>query len=173
MKFKVLKTEGGTALDDVSQNDFFVKMLLGEDCVETIETSRGTFEVKFPKQKDLIKISQLTAYRRGGVNIRCFDNASEVRNTVISTLDVLVVDGSGFYKNVKKENNTFNWEDMPDYAFCEELYMKVCTFRDEVQRKLDEGKPKGLDNATATEGDNASMDDGAFQGLTNETEETD
>ena len=44
------------------REDLFTCLVMGKDVTSTVETSRGEFVVKFPKQKDVVSIGRVMAY---------------------------------------------------------------------------------------------------------------
>ena len=76
--------------DDKKQEDIFYSLLNGKTVKETIETSRGNFVVKFPKQKDLIAIDRRVAAMRNGIPAANFDNDATFNLYKVAFLDVVV-----------------------------------------------------------------------------------
>lgn len=150
--------------DDKRQEDIFYALLNGKTVKETIETSRGKFVVKFPKQKDLLAIDRRVAIMRGGIPAANFDENANFNLQKVAFLDVVVESGENWF-NKLKENNNFSWGDMPDVDFIDEVYIKAWTFRSEVQDKFkrNEGKP---DSGTVVSEDvQDSVGDGLFSGV--------
>lgn len=145
--------------DEAKQEDIFYSLLNGKTVKETIETSRGKFVVKFPKQKDLLAIDRLVAVMRAGIPAVNFDDTATFELKKIAFLDVVIESGESWFNNLKKNKN-FTWGDMPDVDFVNEVYVKAWSFRTEVQNqfKRNEGKadsgttdgtdiPSSLDNS--------------------------
>lgn len=158
--------------EKLSQNereDLFMQLLLGQEATGEVETSRGKFTVKFPKEKDLLKIGRLMSLNRGGLPVASFDTASENRNLICSTLNVVVTAGPEWLDTCKKKNPNFNFEEVPDDEFLVELYQKAGEFRSEVQKRIREtggGKPHKI---SAGESMDASVGTGLFDGVTGST----
>lgn len=151
--------------DDEKQEDIFYALLNGKTVKETIETSRGKFVVKFPKQKDLIAIDRRVAVMRGGVPAANFDDNANFNLQKVAFLDVVVESGEEWFNNLKKKNENFSWGDMPDIDFINEVYIKAWSFRTKVQSNFrhDEGE---TDNGTPDEeGISDSVGDGVFSGV--------
>lgn len=151
MKLKdIPKTEESGALDAAASSDLFFAIARGKDATETVRTSRGDFEVKFPRMRDIEAIGRLTALRQNGIPANCFDPYVYALMQKIATLDILVLSGPSWYENAKKESAGFSWQDMPSQAFVEEVYAKAYEFRGKVQENFERGA-----------GDDSGMADGA------------
>jgi hypothetical protein len=146
------------------REDFFTKMVMGKDVTEEIKTSRGTFTVKYPKPNDMIAIGKITAYRRNYKPVEAFDVAIENDNIMTATLDVVVVSGLEWYENAKKVNKFFSFMEVPSRGFLSELYGKY-SFREQVEKCLDEGKAPAGERLPTEEGAHDDVDGGAFGGL--------
>jgi hypothetical protein len=118
--------------DEAKQEDIFYSLLNGKTVKETIETSRGKFVVKLPKQKDLIAVDRRVAYMRGGIPAMNFDEAANFALQKVAYLDVVIESGEAWFNNLKKNKN-FTWGDMPDANFIDEVYVKAWSFRSKVQ----------------------------------------
>lgn len=166
MEFEIVEPEKKVEkkLTEQETNNVFMSLLLGKDVTKKVSTRRGEFVIKYLKPNDLISLGRIMAYNRNGLAVSCFDALTERRNTIISTLEVAVLDGPDWYKNVKAERSSFYWGDMPDYAFCEELYDEVCSFRNSMQESINERK-QGTDRVPASESVDVTMDAGAFSGV--------
>lgn len=123
--------------DEAKQEDIFYSLLNGKTVKETIETSRGKFVVKFPKQKDLLAVDRRVAYMRGGIPAMNFDEAANFALQQVAYLDVVVESGEAWFNNLKKNKN-FTWGDMPDVDFVNEVYVKAWSFRNKVQAQFAE-----------------------------------
>ncbi len=157
-------------LNKSEKEDLFIKLLTGQEATGKVETSRGTFTVKFPKAKDKIAISRLMSMHRGGLPVSSFDFEAEERNLICSTLNVLVVDSPDWLKEVKKKNKSFSFEEVPDEKFLVELYQKACEFRDEVQQSF-EAKEKSTDRGLpASQSVGSNVEHGAFDGTSGSTD---
>jgi hypothetical protein len=73
-------------LTEQEQDDVFTKLVLGKDVTEDVDTSRGKFEVKYPKPKDMLVIGRLSASRRDYKPAGAFDAETEMFNIMASTL---------------------------------------------------------------------------------------
>jgi hypothetical protein len=152
-------------LTDEEKDDFFTKMVMGKDVTDEIETSRGTFTVKYPKPKDMIAIGKIAAYRRNYKPVEAFDVTSENDNIMTATLDVVVVSGPEWYENAKKINRFFSFTEVPSRKFLAEFYGAVYSFREQVEKRLDEGETPADRRVPAEEGAHDDVDGGAFGGF--------
>lgn len=152
------------------QNDIFYTLLSGKTYKETVETSRGNFVLKFPKQKDVMQIDRRVALMRGGVPAESFDAIANFNLQKVASLDVMVESGPKWFDNLKSKNPNFSWGDMPDGNFIDEVYSKAYTFRAEVQRKLIRDEEKTADKVSDGEGVPADVDNGLFSGVTGKSE---
>jgi hypothetical protein len=155
-------------LTEEEKDDFFTKMVMGKDVTEEITTSRGTFTVKYPKPKDMIAIGKIAAYRRNYKPVESFDVISENDNIMTATLDVVVVSGPEWYENAKKVNKFFSFMEAPSRKFLAEFYGKVYSFREQVDKCLDEGETPADQRVPAETGADDDLDGGAFGGLSSE-----
>lgn len=87
--------------DDEKQEDIFYALLNGKTVKETIETSRGKFVVKFPKQKDLMFIDRKIAAMRGGLPASSFDDMANFAMQKVAYLDVVIESGENWFNNIK------------------------------------------------------------------------
>lgn len=169
MEYKIVEgdnvelKEGKLTNDE--REDLFTCLVMGKDVTSTVETSRGDFVVKFPKQKDIVSIGRVMAYRRNGLSASSFDDVSDRVSMVCASLDIIVMDGPAWYKKVKKENESFSFLEVPDVQFLEELYAKALDFRTKMQKKLDTPKKPKSTKLSADKGDGDTMDGGAFENL--------
>jgi hypothetical protein len=155
-------------LTEEEKDDFFTKMVMGKDVAHEITTSRGIFTVKYPKPKDTIAIGKIAAYRRNYKPVEAFDVASENDNIMTATLDVVVVSGPEWYENAKKVNKFFSFMEVPSRKFLTEFYGKVYSFREQVEKCLDEGETPADQRIPAEAGAHDDVDGGAFGGLSSE-----
>jgi hypothetical protein len=155
-------------LTDEEKDDFFTKMVMGKDVTDEIETSRGTFTVKYPKPKDVIAIGKIAAYRRNYKPVEAFDVASENDNIMTATLDVVVVAGPEWYENAKKVNKFFSFVEVPSRKFLTEFYGLVYSFREQVEECLDEGETPADRRVPAKTGAHDDVDGGAFGSLSSQ-----
>lgn len=124
------------SLPEEKQRDIFYTLLNGKTVTEKIETSRGEFVVKFPKQKDIMQVERRAALLRGGIPAESFDKNANFAFQKIAFLDVVVESGPDWFNRAKKRSENFTWGDMPDINFIDEVYVKAWTFRNEVQEKF-------------------------------------
>lgn len=147
--------------DEAKQEDIFYSLLNGKTVKETIETSRGKFVVKFPKQKDLIAVDRRVAYMRGGIPAMNFDEAANFALQKVAYLDVVIESGEAWFNNLKKNKN-FTWGDMPDVNFIDEVYVKAWSFRNQVQTLFTENEAN-TNRAAAEQADvSETVGDGLF-----------
>lgn len=167
MIFKIVEEEKPAVekLGEQEKEDLFISLLTGNDATSEVETSYGNFTVKFPKQKDRIAIGRLMSINRGGLPQTSFDVTTENRNLICSTLNVLVTKVPPVFEKVKKEKPNWSFEEVPDEKFLIELYQKVCTFRDEVQKRFDTEGKRESDNISAGEGVAGNVESGLFDGI--------
>jgi hypothetical protein len=164
---EINRDEENSAPDDKRSNLFFA-MLNGQTVSEAISTSRGEFEIKYPKQKDIISIGRIAAYMRGGIPAVNFDAAADYEIQKCATLDVMVAGGPAWFENAKKRDKNFSWRNVPDAHFVDEVYAKALEFRRTIQGKLAENQkpvPAGVDEESSG-GVPADVGDGLFQGVT-------
>ena len=134
------KESGSETLSNEEKDDVFTQLLMGQDAISEVETSRGKFTVKFPKEKDMLAIGRLMCINRGGLPAASFDTETENRNLICSTLDIVVTGAPQWFEEAKKKIKNFSFEEVPDEEFLLELYQKACSFRSEVQKSLSEKK---------------------------------
>lgn len=152
------------------QNDIFYTLLSGKTFTEEIETSRGKFRVKFPKQKDIMQIDRRVALMRGGIPAESFDAIANFNLQKVATLDVMVESGPKWFDNLKSKNPNFSWGDMPDGNFVDEVYSKAYSFRAEVQRKFGGDEDKATDGVSDGEDVPTDVDNGVFSGVAGKSE---
>ena len=138
-------------LSEKEREDIFTQLLLGQDATGEVETSRGTFTVKFPKEKDRLAIGRLMCVNRGGLPVNSFDIETENRNLICSTLNILVVKTPDWFEDAKKKVKNFSFEEVPDEEFLLELYQKACSFRDKVQESFRERRKTNIDGVSTKE----------------------
>ena len=88
-------------LDEAQTTDMFTSIVMGKDVTEKIKTSRGEFEVKYPRARDLQAIGRLQAYRLNGVPVESFDKNVLAFIQQVATLDVLVLHGPSWYETFR------------------------------------------------------------------------
>jgi hypothetical protein len=146
-------------------DDVFFTLLNGKTLTEEIETSRGKFVVKFPKQKDLMAIDRRVAAMRGGLPAESFDSAANFCLQKIAFLDVVIESGEKWFNNLKKQNQNFTWGDMPDSNFVNEVYSKAWIFRCDVQKQFEHPEAKADNGVNDTKNVPADVGDGVFSGV--------
>jgi hypothetical protein len=155
-------------LTEEERDDLFTDLVMGKDVTQEVETSRGIFVIRYPKPGDSIAIERIEAARRNYMPIESFDKNSDMINTVISTLDILVVSGPKWFENAKKLIPKFSFQEVPSRALLYELYGKAISFREEIEQELNQtGKP-AVKRVPPKKGDADPVDGGAFGDLTNE-----
>lgn len=159
------KTDEKDGLSDFQKENLFESIVRGKDVIEKIKTSRGDFEIKFPRAKDLETIGRLTAYRLNGISEKCFDDATYALIQQIATLDVIVRSGPAWFENARKENGGFSWGDIPSQKFIGEVYAKAYEFRLKVQDMLDEVQENGDKGVASAEGADDAGGAGVFSGI--------
>lgn len=166
MELKTLPKAETETLSELQKTDLFNSIVLGKDVTEKLETSRGVFEVKFPRLKDLEVISRVTALRLKGISVESFDANSYALIQQIAYLDVVVVSGPAWYENAKKEVQGFSFGDIPSQKFLQEVYAKALEFQLKVQGML-ESEPEERESAgTDSVSDNQDTSgSGLFDGL--------
>lgn len=151
--------------DEAKQEDIFYSLLNGKTVKETIETSRGKFVVKFPKQKDLIAIDRRVATMRSGIPAANFDDNANFNLQKVAFLDAVVESGEDWFNNLKKKNENFSWGDMPDIDFINEVYIKAWSFRTKVQDNFRRHEEKTDNGTPDSENIQDSVGDGLFSGV--------
>lgn len=146
------------------KENLFMKLLLGEDATSEVETSRGVFTIKYPKEKDKLEIGRLMSINRGGLPVASFDSDTEGRNIICSTLNILVVDTPDWFKKAKKKKPNITFEEVPDEKFLLELYQKVQDFRNKVQKSFESGGA-GAERVPSGESLANDVSDGIFDGV--------
>jgi len=144
--------------------DLFYALLNGQTVKETIETSRGSFVIRYPKPKDFRYIAILAARKRAQLPSGTLDKQIEEDINRISELDAIIESGPAWYENAKKKNPDFSFEEVPDVEFISELYVKAYQFREGIRARL-----RGNKESAVREADNEAvqetMGDGIFQGV--------
>ena len=147
------------------ERDIFFTLISGKTVTEEIETSRGTFTVKFPKQKDLLYIDRRVAAMRAGLPASAFDANATFAMQKTAFLDAVVESGPAWFESLKKKNPAFTWEEVPDVDFIDEVYVKAWTFRSKVQSSFRRNEAKAGDGVSNGQELPASVDDGLFSGV--------
>ena len=91
-------------LMEEKRRDIFYTLLNGKTVTEKIETSRGEFVVKFPKQKDIMQVERRAALMRGGIPAESFDRNANFDFQKVAFLDVVVESGPDWFNSAKKKN---------------------------------------------------------------------
>jgi hypothetical protein len=155
-------------LPDGKKESLFFALLNGQTVTETIKTSRGGFEIKYPKQKDIISIGRVAAYMRSGIPAVNFDAAADYEIQKCASLDVMVSGGPAWFESAKKADKNFSWRNVPDAHFIDEVYAKALEFRQTIQKQLTgdrEPVPEGINGEDAG-GLLPDVGDGVFSGVT-------
>jgi hypothetical protein len=155
-------------LMEEQKDDLFTQLIMGKDYVEEIETSRGNFTVKFARAADDLAIGKIAAVRRNFRPVEGFDDGAEMTNIMASTLDVVVVSGPKWFEDAKKLNKNFTFLEVPSRTFIAELYGKAYSFRDKIEKSLNEEGEPANQGVPSEPGGNGAMGDGAFEGLSSE-----
>ena len=163
------REQENTNKKDEERENVFIKLLSGQEATKEIETSRGTFVVKFPKQKDRLAIGRLMSLNRGGLPVNSFDVETENRNLICSTLNVVVTGAPEWFESAKKRTKNFGFEEVPDEEFLLELYQKACSFRNEVQELLNPKERATIGRIPTDEGMVSNVEHGVFDGAKGET----
>jgi hypothetical protein len=152
-------------LTEERRDDFFTKLVMGKDVTEEVETGRGIFTVKYPKSKDILRIGRLMSLRRNFKPAESFDAESEMINTMVSTLDVVVVSGPKWFEDAKNADPNFSFLEVPSRAFLAELYGKAYSFREKAESRFDQAEGSADKRIPPEKGDDGPVDGGAFGGL--------
>lgn len=152
-------------LEEKELNELFYKLARGKDVTEEIETSRGVFVVKFPKQKDLILAGRKAAFKRNGLSANALDYNSEQIVQKTSLLDIIVVSGPAWFENIKKINKAFGWEEMPDANFIDEVFAKAYMFRNKVQEQFEQQNETRNIDTDGNEDIPGTISKGLFDGV--------
>jgi hypothetical protein len=166
MEIRELPKTDTENLTEGQRTDLFNSIVLGKDATEKIETSRGVFEVKFPRLKDLEAISRLTAMRLKGLPVESFSAGAYGLIQQIAYLDIVVVSGPAWFENAKKEVQDFSFEEIPSQNFLQEVYAKALSFQFKVQEMLEpkqDGKEGNGQNPGTDDKDSSGA--GVFDGL--------
>jgi hypothetical protein len=162
------------ALPDEKKSSLFFSMLNGKTIEETIETSKGDFKVKYPKQKDIISIGRVAALMRAGIPAANFDAAADYEIQKCASLDVMVSSGPAWFENAKKQNQNFSWRNVPDAHFVDEVYAKALGFRQTIQEQLagDQKPVSKKDDGKDAGSVSSDVGDGLFSGVAGSTSGT-
>lgn len=154
-------------IEDVKQEELFFTLLNGKSITEEIETSRGKFVVKFPKQKDLLAIDRKCAIMRAGIPASSFDENANFNIQKVAFLDVTVTSGETWFTKLKNDvTKNFSWGDMPDSNFVDEVWVKAWTFRNKIQESFGQHEKQADNKSTDGQDVQATLDDGLFSGIT-------
>lgn len=163
-----LEAEKQQEVDTSKDKEIFFALINGQRVTEILETSRGKFICKFPKQKDLNSIELRIARMRQGLPAVSFDQNANFELMKVATLDELIIDGPDWYQAAKRKNDFFSWGDVPDTNFVSEVYVKVWTFRQELQEKFKQDKKEADPGELVQTGVPETMDDGLFSEVTSD-----
>lgn len=152
-------------VEEQFKNDIFYSLVMGKQIEKKIETERGEFTVKFPKEKDRALIALLAAKRRGGIAVESFTQPDNNRIEILATLDVVVVDGPDWYKAAKKKNKNFSWGDMPDTNFVDSIFVEAWTFFQTVQSKFGKHTENEDRKPVDAQDDSETVGGGLFSGV--------
>ena len=166
------KREQIEKLTEEQRDDYFTRLITGEDVLEDVKTSQGVFTVKYPRVTDLLTIGKIEAARRNFRPVEGFDYETEMLNTMASTLDVVVVSGPNWFEKARKSNNNFSFLEVPSRKFLAELYGKAVMFREEVEQCLDKGEEPADRRVPTEKGPDDVMDSGASGTLSNKQDNT-
>ena len=169
---EAIKKNEDDFLSDAQKDNLFESIVRGKDVIEEIETSRGKFEVKFPRTTDIETIGKLTAYRLRGLSVQCFDEQIYNLIQMVATLDVVIVSGPAWFENVKKDNKDFSWGDVPSQKFIGEVYAKALEFRKKVQELVDGDTDKENPGMVAASAGADSDGAGVFENVSGSTKQT-
>ena len=164
MELKNLPKVNEKELSNLQKEDLFGNIIRGKDVTEKIETSRGIFEVKFPRMSDLESIGRVLAYRLKGLSVQSIDPNIYSLMSQIATLDVVVIDGPAWYQNAKKEGD-FTWSNIPVQSFIQEVYAKAYDFRFKVQEMLEPKQDETNTAVVAGKDNDSAGESGLFEGL--------
>lgn len=169
MELKELpKTEDETLTEEQKTN-LFNSIVLGREATEKLETSRGVFEVKFPRLKDLEAISRITAMRLKGLAVESFNASSYALIQQIAYLDVVVIKGPAWFENAKKEVQGFSFGNIPSQKFLQEVYAKALEFQFKVQKMFEpESEERESTGQASNTNDKTPAGTGLFDGLSSE-----
>ena len=152
-------------LEEKELNELFYQLARGKDVTEEIETSRGTFIIKFPKQKDIVLAGRKAAFKRNGLSANALDFNSEQIIQKTSLLDVIVISGPAWFENIRKINKSFGWEEMPDANFIDEVFAKAYMFRNKVQEQFEQHDETRDNDKTGNENISSPVSEGLFDGI--------
>jgi hypothetical protein len=155
-------------LTERQKDDLFTDLIKGKDVIDTAETSRGVFTIKYPIAADHVAIGKIAAARRNYKPPEAFDAETEAINMAASTLDVVVVSGPKWFEDAKKINKNFSFMEVPSRAFLMELYGKAYSFREKIELRLNPVEGAAVKQVSARKGDDDTVGGGAFEGLSSE-----
>jgi hypothetical protein len=163
-----ISREEAETLPEERKASLFFDLLNGQTVKETIKTSRGDFEIKYPKQKDIISIGRVAAYMRSGIPAVNFDAAADYEIQKCAALDVMVSGGPAWFENAKKADKNFSWRNVPDAHFTDEVYAKALGFRQTVQKQLTGDQEHAAEGIAGEDAGSVPADvgDGLFSGVT-------
>jgi len=141
-----------------SDQELFDKLVAGEQITETIETSRGTFEIKYPLGIDFVEINKRKAILRGSVAPEMFNRAEDLDLEAYATLDQVVVTSPDWWKKLKSSIHC------PDQKLITDLYRRYLRHYEKVQQSISTPGPD--DGKGKTQDDDKVVGDGPFSGVT-------
>jgi hypothetical protein len=152
------KEDGKKEKNDPAVDDVLQKLLSGEQILETIQTKRGTFTMKYPRPRVTQQIVVLLAQRFEGVNLGNLPEQMVANYRVYATLDIVVVKAPKWWDDLDSSL------DCPDDKFILDLYRRYLQFYNRVQSEIEGPKPEPRKDATpgAGDGKEAPVDPGAF-----------
>lgn len=169
MELKELPKVEEEKLTEEQKVNLFNSIVLGKDATEKLETSRGVFEVKFPRLKDLETISRISAMRLKGLPVESFNANSYSLIQQIAYLDVVVLNGPAWFENAKKEVQGFSFGNIPSQKFLQEVYAKALEFQLKVQEMFDsESETRERIGQNSDTDDKTASGTGLFDGLSSE-----
>jgi hypothetical protein len=151
----------------IKDMDIMEILLSGKTIKKTLKTNRGDFICLYPTGRDRLRMDQIRAVRRRGISANTFDDIAELNNNVWSTLDVIIIDGPQWYRNAKKNNPGWSWEEGPDEELTLELYNQARSFRGDIAEKIKQSQVGRPVERIELPADTTPMDDGTFSGITN------
>jgi len=155
-------------LTEEQKDDLFTKLITGKDVIETVNTKRGKFKIKYPRPTDLVTIGKLAAQRRNFKPAEAFDAETDMIIFMSSTLDVVVLSGPLWFEEAKTKNKNFSFMEVPNLAFISELYGEAYSFRAQVELLINPPEGSADKPISPETGDDEAMDGGAFGNLSSE-----
>ncbi|GMO64427.1 MAG: hypothetical protein Ta2A_11950 [Treponemataceae bacterium] len=157
------------SVEKLTQKDeekYFDAIISGKDITEKLETSRGTFTVKFMTLSDFVEKGRLFSLRSNYAPMSSLD--TETINVIEATsfLDVAIVDYPEWFKEAKENNPNFSFGDIPDDALIFDLYKRGRSFRESMLGKFTKkSKSKNTRQTDASATQETVGGGGVFEGL--------